>query len=134
MTGTVDAEKMATRGGVVPGGKLPQNRLGNGGGLRQRHLHVRSRLEVDFDDRNAVKRLRFDVLDVVYKCGDGALGVAGDTLFHLLRLKSRVVPHQSDYRNVDFRENVRRSARENYRRQQDDDESEHHKGVRSRER
>ena len=81
----------------------------NGGGLRQRGLHVGVRLEIDFDHRDAAEGLRFDVLDVVYQGGDGALGVGGDALLHVLRLEAGEVPHQADDRDVDVRENIRRA-------------------------
>ena len=64
---------MMTSGGVVPGGMCRRMVCDNRGGLRQRRLNVRAGLKEDFDDRDAVQRLRLDVLDVVDQGGDGAL-------------------------------------------------------------
>ena len=69
------------------------------------------------------------MLDVVHKRGQAALDVGSDALLHLLGLQAGIVPHQADDRDVDFRENVRGSAHQRYRRQQNDDERHHHERV-----
>ena len=112
-----------------PGRQKTQKRLRNGGGLRERRLNIRVRLEKDLDDGNAGKRLRLCMLDVVDKRGDAALNVARDAQFHFLRLKTVVGPDQADDGNIDRRKNVRGRAHEHHRGQENDDERHHDKRV-----
>ena len=76
-------------GGVVPGRQLAQLGLRDGGDLRDGVGDVDLRLEVDFDDGDAVQRLRFDVLDIVDGRGQRALAQVDDAVGHLFRRRGR---------------------------------------------
>ena len=68
-------------------------------------VHVR--LEEDLDDRDAVERLRFDVLNVAHCDSQSPLAVEGDAGGHLLRREAAVLPHHCHDRDIDIRENIR---------------------------
>ena len=55
-----------TRGGVVPGRQLSELRLGTSSDLRDGSDPDWRWLQEDFDDSDAIERLRLDVFDVVY--------------------------------------------------------------------
>jgi hypothetical protein len=67
-------------GGVVPGGRAAQLHLADGGDLRYGAADIYVRLEKDLDDRDAVQRLRLDVLNVVDRGGHAALAVEYDAV------------------------------------------------------
>src|SRR5712692_3985053 len=71
-----------------------QKSLRNSGGLGQRGLNIGAWLKENFNDGDAVKRLRFDVLNVIHQHGDAALDVGGDALLHFLGLETVVSPNQ----------------------------------------
>ena len=79
-------------------------------------------MKINLDDRNTVQRLRFDVLHVVHQRGDAALHVAGDALFHFLRLQAGVGPVQRDDGNINGWENVRRRPRNNHAGEKDNNQ------------
>src|ERR1039458_9811741 len=63
--------------------------------------------------------------------GESALGVAHDAVGHLARRHTRVAPHHADHGNVDFGENVDRGAQNGDGRKNDDEQSHHHKRIRT---
>jgi hypothetical protein len=50
--------------------------------------------------------LRFDVLDIVDRCGHSPLGDGDYAFFHLVRRNSGKRPYNADYRNIDVGKNV----------------------------
>ena len=76
-------------------------------------------LEIDLDYGDAVQRLRFNVLDVVDGGGEAALAGAGDAVGHLFRGETGVLPNHADDRDIDIRENIDRSALDDYRPQEE---------------
>ena len=98
--------------------------------MRKRRLNIGVRLEINFDDGNPVERLRFGVLNVVDQRGDSAFNVAGNALFHFLRLKSGEGPDKTDHGNIDVGENICGRAHQDKRRQQYDDQGHHDKRIR----
>ena len=72
-----------TSGGVVPGGSC-RSCVCETAVTWATALAMSARLEEDFDHRDAVERLRLDVLDVVDRRGQRALGDADDAVGHLL--------------------------------------------------
>ena len=107
-----------------------QERLRDSGSLRQRRLNVGVRLEIDLNDGDAVERLRLGVFDVIDQRGDSALDVAGDALFHLLRLEASKGPDETDNGNIDLWKNVGGRAHQHEWRQKDDHEGHHDKRIR----
>ncbi len=67
-------------------------------------------LEKDLDDRDAVERLRLNVIDIVDGGGDGALVNADNAVRDVFRRQAGVVPDNADDRNVDVWEDVFRST------------------------
>ena len=90
--------------------QLPELGLRNSRNLRNTLLNVRGRLEEHFDNRDSIERLRFDVLDVVDGGGKRSLGNANDTVAHVLRDETVIVPDDADDGNIDGRKNVGWSA------------------------
>src|SRR2546422_560368 len=119
---------------LAQAGAISQTFLRYGSCLCERRLDVCAGLEVDLDDGNPVQRLRFDVLNVVDQRGDTALDVGSDALLHFLGLQAVVGPDETDDRNVDIGKNVDRGSEEHNRRQQNNHERHHDKGVWPRQR
>ena len=90
-------------------------------------------MKVDPDDRVAVVRLGFNVLDVVDVRSDAAFEVGDDALFHLLRRETRVDPEHADNRDVDIREDIDRHCGDRRTPQDGHQNSHHDKGVRAAE-
>jgi hypothetical protein len=66
------------------------------------------RLKVNFDDGDAVQRLRFNVLDVVDRSGHSAFTIAGDAVGHFFGREACELPDHADYGDIDIRKNIRR--------------------------
>ena len=99
--------------------------------LGQRSLNVGLRPEEDLDHAHAVDRLRLDVLDVVDRDGDAALGVGDDAVGHVRGGKAAEVPHHADHWNVDVGENIDRRAQDDDGRQDDQHQRHHDEGIRT---
>ncbi len=112
------------------GRQLPQLRLRRRGHLRDRQVDLGARLEEHLDDGDAAQRLRLDVLDVVHRRGQVALVDRDDAVGHLVRRQAAVVPDDADDRDVDVGEDVSRRAGDGERAHHQDEQSQHHKGVR----
>jgi len=93
---------------------LLRHDLGDRGG------NIGVRLEENLDDRDAVQRLRLDVLDVVDQSGQTALVLRGDAVAHFLGGQPSVVPDDADHRNIDFRKDVRGHPQKNQWRRKED--------------
>jgi hypothetical protein len=61
--------------------------------------------------------------------GKGALRGGSDAIRHIFGRKTLIVPDDADHRNVDLREDVRGSAQNYDRREEQDQECHHDKGV-----
>ena len=104
-----------------------QNRLHDGGDLRQRKFHLDVRLEVDANDRHALVRLRFRVLDVVDGRRERALAHRNDAAFHLGRRQAGVGPDDGDDGDIDIGKDIlrrldSRAEAEQKNKQREDDE------------
>ncbi len=119
------------RGGVVPGGQLPELGLRNRRNLRNTLLNVRTRLQEHFDDSNSIQGLRFDVLDVVDGSGQRSLGDANDAIAHVFRYEAVVIPDDADNGNVDVREDVGGRANNRKPTHYDDEYRQHDERIRS---
>ena len=80
---------MMTSGGVVPGGRPRTVVCTMAVTWAQRSLDVGLWAEENLDDADPVYRLRLNVLDVVHRDGDAALGVGDNTVRHVLRAQTR---------------------------------------------
>ena len=107
-----------------------QERLRDRASLRERRLNVGVGLKVDLNDGDAIERLRLCVFDVIHQRGDSALDVAGDALFHLLRLEAGEGPDQTDNGNINLWKDVRGRPHQHKRRQKDDHEGHNDKRIR----
>ena len=63
-------------------------------------------MKEDFDDADAVERLRFDVFDVIDGGGKHTFVLIDDAVAHVLGRKTGVVPKNADDGNVNVREDV----------------------------
>src|SRR5262245_50970146 len=87
-------------------------------------------MEVHADDRDALVRLRLDVLDADDVRGERSLEVRDDARLHLLGRQPVVLPDDADDRKVDVREDVDRHRRDRDATQQGDEQRDDHEGVR----
>ncbi len=115
-------------------GQLAKLRLRNGGDLRHGHVNFDRGMEINLYDRNAVERLRLDVLDVVDGRGQRALRDGNDALLHLFRRKAGVVPDDADDGDVDVGENINGHFRNGHEADQENQQCSHQEGVRPIER
>ena len=83
------------------------------------------RLEEQFDDGDAGHRLRLDVLDVIDRGGQGALGDTGDAIAHLGRGQAVVGPDDADDGDAYLGQDVRRCRAQHERRRQQDHQRHH---------
>ena len=67
--------------------------------------------EINLLDRDAVQRLRLNILDPVDGGAHRVIAVGGDALLHLRRTETGVLPNDGDDRDVDFRENALMSSK-----------------------
>ena len=107
-----------------------QDGLNDRGDLRDRQLDVDIRMEENLDHRDAVVRLRFDVLDVVDRGGHGAFGDGDDALFHFVRRESGIGPDDADDRDIDVGKDVRRHREDGQAPQHADQNRHHQEGKR----
>jgi hypothetical protein len=98
-------------------------------GLGDRAIDVGARVKEDLDDRDAVQRLRFDVLDVLDIGCERAFIVRGDALRHVLCGESVVGPDDAHHRNVDVRKDIRRRSHDRERADQEQQEREDNEGI-----
>ena len=118
------------KGGVVPGGSersctwLMRVDLGNCG------TDVDVRLKEDLDDRDAVERLRLDVLNVVDGGGHAAFAVAGDAVGHLFGGEAGELPHHADYGDIDIGKDIRRHREDAEGANQEQEYGKDGKGIR----
>jgi len=98
-----------------------------GDGLRHRGGHVGARMELEFDQRIALHRLRFDVLDArdIEKV---VLVVVGQKPFHLRRIDSAVGLRDIDDRHAQVGKDVTGHAADEEERAQDDGDQGHDHG------
>src|SRR5262249_12000856 len=82
------------------------DRLADRGELRDRKSGIRTGLEIEFQETDAVVRDRLDVIDPVDRGGSRALADVDDALFHFLRRQSGVVPHHVHKWHIDGGEDV----------------------------
>ncbi len=90
-----------------------------------------SRLKENLDDADAVHRLRLDVLNVVDRHRHAALGVGDDAVGHVRGREAGEVPHHADDGNVDIGKDIDRSAQDDQRHQQNDDQGHDHERIRA---
>ena len=79
--------------------------------------------------REPGQRLRFHVLDVVDRGGEGALAADGDDLGHLLGRDAAVGPDHADDGDVDLGEDVGGHAEDRQHAQDDDQHRHHDEGI-----
>ena len=97
--------------------------------LRERRLNIGGWTEKYFDNRPAIQRLRFDVLDVVNQSGEAALRLRNNSVRHVLRRKPLIVPHHTDDRDVDIGKNVCRRAQHHNRSEEQNQQRHHNERV-----
>ena len=98
--------------------------------LRDRQIEIDVGLKIDLLDRDAVERLRLDVLDPVDAGADRIFAVGGDALLHLRRAEPGVLPDHRDDRDLDLRKNVGRHRQDRGDAEKQDESGKHIKGVR----
>ena len=106
-----------------------QHGLRTGRKLRHGGFDLGVGLEEDLDDGETGQRLRFHVLDVVDRGGEGALGTDGDDLGHLLGREPAVAPDHAGDRDVDLREDVGGHADDGQHAQDDDHHRHDDEGI-----
>jgi hypothetical protein len=80
--------------------------LADRGHLRHGVAYIDVRMKEDLDDRDAIERLRLDVLDVVDRRGQAALAGGHNAVGHLLRGEAVVSPDHGHDRNIDVGKDV----------------------------
>ena len=105
--GTLEALYWMMKGGVEPGGRERNCTWQMAVTCDTATADVDMRLEEDFDEPDAVERLRLDVLDVVDRGGHAALAVGDDAVGHLIGGEAGEVPHHRDDGNVDVGKDIR---------------------------
>jgi len=86
-------------------------------------------LKEDLDHANPVQRLRFGMLNVIYRRGQASFRGGDNSLLHLLWRKSGVIPKNADHRNVDVVKNVDRRPQNDDRTQNQDQERGDQKSI-----
>ncbi|MDQ1094491.1 hypothetical protein QE400_003904 [Xanthomonas sacchari] len=127
--GGVVVEDQRRRGALR---QLPQHGLRDGGDLRVGGTDVYGGLEEDLDDAEALDRIGFDVLDVVYGGGEHALERRGDAAGHLVGRQAGVLPHHGDHRDLDVRKDVGGRAQRGERTYDQDQQGQDDEGIRAR--
>ncbi len=82
-----------------------------------------------FHHANAIEGLRFDVLDIVDRGGEGAFEAVNDAAGNLLGVHAGVIPQDADDRNVDIRKDVRGGAKNGNRADNQQQNGGHDKGI-----
>jgi len=103
--------------------------LRDGRHLRRSVRYVYFRLEEDFDDGDAVQRLRFHVRDIVDRRRQCALAQIDDAVGHLFRGQPGVIPDHGDDRDIDIREDIGRHVEDGERTENHQQERKHSKRV-----
>ena len=110
--------------------QLPQLGLRHSSYLRDASLDAGTWLEEYFYNRDSIERLRFDVLNVIDRGRERALGHRHDAVAHILRIQPVVTPDDADHWNVNVWKNVGRGANDRKRPQQYDQNCQHHERIR----
>ena len=113
------------------GGQGSQQRLGNRGDLRHRHLDLGARMKKNLDDTDPVHGLRLHVLDVVDRGGKCPFAHRHYSFFHVLRGDTGERPDDGNDGNIDVGENIGWHALYGYNAQHDQQERNYNKGVRA---
>ena len=98
-------------------------------GLRHCVGHLYALMEKDLHDRNAAQRLRFDVLDIINGGGKNSLVVKNNSVRHVLRGQSRVVPDDADNWDINVWEDVCGRAQNGDRAQYEQQNRHHNEGI-----
>jgi hypothetical protein len=96
---------------------------------RQCAIDVRARVKKDLHHRDAVQRLRLDMLDIVDVGGQRTFVVRRDAVGHVLGGKAVIRPDDADYRDVDVREDIGGRAQDRERADDEDQHGENHEGI-----
>ena len=88
--------------------KLPQLRLRNGRHLRDGHRNIYLRLEVQLHHRDAIERVRLDVVDIVDRRGESALRDRDDTIRHVFGGEALILPDDAHHRDIDIGKDIDR--------------------------
>jgi hypothetical protein len=99
------------------------------GGFGDGAIDVGAWMEEDLDDRDAVERLRLDVLDVVDVRRQCAFIDGGDAVRHVLGREAVERPHDADHWNIDVRKDIRRGAHDCERAEDEQQDRDDDKGV-----
>ena len=104
---------------------LPEHGLRNGRHLRIGGCNVHAGVEENFDNAQAVIRIRFQVFDVIDRGGQHAFIQSGHATGHLVRRQACIGPGHSNHGDADFRKNVCRCF-EGCQRTHDQQQQGHH--------
>ncbi len=116
-------------GGCRARRQTPQLHLADCAYLGHSAANVHMWLEEDFDDRDAVQRLRLNVLNIVHCRGHAALAVEGDAGRHLLSGEAGVLPYHRYDRDIYIRKNIRRHRQNTEGAKNQNQERKYGKGV-----
>ncbi|MEH2584734.1 hypothetical protein V1281_006629 [Nitrobacteraceae bacterium AZCC 2161] len=86
-------------------------------------------LKEDLDDAEAGIGIRHNMFDVVDRGGQRTFERRGDTTGHLVRRQAGILPDDADHGDTDIRENVGRRAQRGQRSDNQQQQSEHDKGI-----
>ena len=103
--------------------------LADGGDLGDSAADVHMRLKEDFDDGDAVERLRLDVLNVIDGSSHAPLAVEDDAGGHFLGGEAAVLPDNRDDGDVDVRKDVCRHRPDAEGAKEEDQKRKDGKGV-----
>ena len=107
---TLEALKLSTKGGVIPGGRNFRTVCEAAVVCGERGVDVDAALEEHLDDPVARHGLRLDMLDVVDLRAQRALVIVDDALRHVVGRQAVVGPHHRDDGNADRRERCRSAS------------------------
>ena len=115
LAGDAELQNGNARGAVVDDewwrracGKLPQLRLRNGRHLGDGHRYIHLRLEEQLHHRDAIERVRLDVVDIVDRRGERALRDGDDTIRHVFRGETLILPDDAHHRDIDIGKDIDR--------------------------
>ncbi len=129
--GTLEALKLMISGGWIAGGRNRRDKLTNGDYLSVCQIETGSRLKINLHHGDAVVAGRFNVLDIIDERRKSLLVRRGQSRLDIFWIEPGVRPRDRDHWDIDIGKDVGGRAENHGRAQQENEQSQDDKGIRS---